>query len=510
MIHDPLQPLTLGDIGSGKYTTLSFDAINSVLKVTVVSAGVSCEYTFDTQGTIRQDGNDILNSSTIQDAVVAAQNAANAASSSATAAGNARDEAQTAATAATDSANDATNAADLALQYASAPEGTDLPGGGRSAAASAALAADIAVESRNLDIGGNVTGDEIYQPGWLFTERQITAATEVEITIPPDIHVSNQPIKKWGTYRLKNPAGSAVFVPEGGTPVNTASSVNKIAKNIVRYLSSGSPFPLPVSTTINIPAGFTGSLFAIYTGSHAGNPGPATLPVQAVISSVQLPTWTTLRAYPANPAVNNGFDWAVFRSVLSAYAGGDVTVTVNGGDNCYMQGLFLFLVNPHGATIQVQPFFSNTAATAFAATLASVAAQSLCFGVAVQRGISTETSFLNFNANMAAIAGGTGNSNDLPEAGVSNGSRQKNMLFGMGAGVQNADGAFTGQGNFQAATGPGGFLLVSVGPVTGGGSPVTLEFENGIDTLTADNGLAEIWFEPDGRTANIRISPEIP
>lgn len=510
VIHDPAQPLILGDVVSNKYARLSFDAINNILEVAVNSPEQTCVYRFDTTGKISQNNVDILDDPRLTDAVNSASASAASAANSASSAFTARGEAQTAATAANDSANSSANSADLSALYASAPEGTDLPSGGESALTYAQRAATVASESRELVIGGNVNNSEIYQAGWLNTERQILTASPIQITIPPDIYTSTLTRKKWGTYRMRAAGGVAQFVPEAGGSVNTAPSLVKIARNIKRYLSSTGAFPIPIQATINIPANFTGTLLAIYTGSHAGNPGAATLPVQAVVSSAQLPTWTTVQAYPPNPASNNYFDWAVFRSSLSNYAGGDVTVNVNGGDNLYFHGLFLYLITAHGTTVQVARAAAPTGVTNFSATLPSVAAKSLCVGVGVQRAISTECAFSSFNANMALAVGGAGNSNGTEETGVSDGSRPKNMVFGMGSGVQNVDGSFLGQANFTSGVGPGGFCLVSFAPLVGGSSPVNLRFENGIDTLTADNGVAELWFEPDGRTVDVRITPEIP
>lgn len=511
VVHDPSQPLVLGNKDANDYVVFTWDQVNHRVQIQSVyqPPGGSVQQsvlTFAYNGSLLINGQTIANTAEMQALLLAAQQAAAASAASAQAADTSAQQANSAAQGADDSRSNAVDAADLSLNYAQAPAGTPLPGGGNSAAVSAALAQEIATESRDLDIGDLVTGNETFQSGYLFTERPVTPATPgatVEITIPPNIYQSNEKKARWGAYRLRADTGGVKFVAAaGGTNLVTPQRVN-YGRKLFRVASASvsGRHTLDVTVSWGVPI-VGGEILLIFHALHQGTAQAPTLN----FSSVPSQAWVNPVAYPAAPSGVAYPDYAVYRVPFTSGAAGSLIANFDeGGGYTHLQACDWIVLDGVEGTppIIVADGRVSTGVVKRQVILPAVAAQSYMFAVAQIGQPIANGQWSAFSSQLSRIQ--SGGSAGADDAATPDDNTMKNEVWAAGDGVATTAGDQTLTCNFSAAPGRGNMIGFAYKPKTViGGGTVVMNLEGGRDTLTVPNGVAEVWFQNDGTTVDIR------
>lgn len=513
-VHDPSQPLVLGDVSTNNYTVITYDASQKRTTIQAVSQTpgqgvVQSTLTFSSAGTLLINGQSILNTSEFQTLLAAAQAAADAAAQAAADAQAAQDNAESAATVAGENANDASASADLALSYAQAPEGTDLPGGGNSAAVSAVVAAQIAQESRDLEIGDDITASETFQSGFLFTERQAIPAggATLVVTVPPGIFSSGERRARWASYRLRASGGVQFVGAAGGSNLVTPTVLQR-GRSAYRVANTGVGLYNTLMVPVSYPAVTDGELVMVFHAHHQG-----TDPTKNALSmnfTEDAPfAFTTLRAYPTVPRAVASPDYFVVRAPLVGVSAGSFTAQFLEGENVHFQACDWWVLEGTSGAAPVHATSglpANVQRNYIQTTLPGLAAQSLVLATA-GAGLSPAGdgagAYQSMSSNLSRVA--SGKTDGIDDAAVSNTNYYKNSTWAIGQGVANVAGDFTGQVNWDTATLRPNMLMLGYAPksVVGGGT-VNMNYEGGRDTLTVLNGVAELWFQRDGVTVDVR------
>ena len=511
VVHDPAQPLILGNQAGQDYVVITWDAINhrvqiqSVYKPPGAAPLQQSTLTFNSQGVLLINGGSIANLPEFQQAVQAAQAAATAAQASQVAAAQSEGNAQTSASQAATSANTATTQADLATGFAQAAEGTPLPGGGDSAAVSAQKAADVAVATRLLQLGGDVNASEVFQSGFLNTERQVIAASPIQITIPPGIHSSNENKAAWAAYKMRG-AGTVQFIPQAGGSNLVTPSIKATGRAQRRIASTGTGTFHLLDIPITVPAGglVNGELLLVFNAQHQGQGNPSSIE----FTNAGGLTFQEVKPFPANPSAVAIPDYWCVRAALGAVAAGTVfNLQTREGVFAHFQAAEWWLLDdvegslPQFA-VQTRSLAVNRSDAI--ATLTALPQFSRVLWTAGSGAPSSDQGFANVSNNVAVTNSGV-TDNVTPDSGVSNADDKKNQVWARGNGVANATGNFTVTANFTSAAYKCNILVVGYQPKSqvGAGS-VTLNLEGGRDTLSVANGVAELWFRPDGQSVDIR------
>lgn len=507
-VHDPSQPLVLGDIDNNNYVVFTWDEVNHRCSMQAVyqpfgGSLQSTTYTFSYDGKLLINGASLATAiPEIAAAVAAAQASATAAATSAGNALTSENNASTSASAAGSSASDADASAILADQLARAPSGTPIPGGGNSAAVSAQLAGDIAVESRDLDVGPNITADETVQAGHLFTERQSNVAGLVTVTIPPGIFAGPDAKKRWIKYRNLNAAGSIKFQPQAGGTNFVAPTVVARGHNAFRNPLTGAGNRHTLTEAAIVPAVVNGEIIAIFHAAHQSSSNATSVNFSA---SGGL-TWTTLLAYPALPRGIHVPDWFITRAPLVAFAGGTLNLSFDEGVSVNYQAVDWWALEGTSGTTPLFAIDSDISTHGIASALINACpAQARLLAAAAQIGPIGSVAFSTFSFNISPRQ--TGNSSGIADVAVLDTDTHKNAAFADGDGLTTVAGNTTISGTFTSNAYKSGICAVAYHPksVIGGGT-VVLRKEAGRDTLNVENGVAELWFSNDGVTVDLMTS----
>jgi len=518
VIHDPTQPLILGDQAAQNYTVITWDAvahrvqIQSVYKPPGAAPLQQATLTLSSTGQLLLNGGSIADIPEIQQAVTAAQQAASQAASSQSAAAGSATQATNSANSAATASNAAAGSATLSQQFALAPEGTSLPGGGDSAVISAQKAAGIAQESRDLDTAGPLTGDETFASGFLFTERQVqpVGGAEVVVTIPPGIFTSAEKKARWGAYKLRSATGSVKFVPQaGGTNLVTPTLVAR-GRSVFRVENTSTTARRLLDVPIVIPpvGVVDGEVLLVFNAMHFGPSFPSTVTFDLTGGL----TWDTISPYEAFPPASSRPQFFLARAMLGARAGQTINIRMDEGVNTdFLAADYFILDKTEGAL----PFFAfdprqaTLVRSTATATIPGLPAQSLVMGMAGSGAAPVNSTFVSFTTNVTRDA--FGNTAGLPDVLASDTSNNRNQAYGIFSGVSTVTADFTVTGNFSSAALKTNIALIGYQPkaVIGGGA-VVLNLEGGRDVLSVPYGVAELWFQNDGVTVDVRTPTPIP
>lgn len=386
----------------------------------------------------------------------------------------------------------------LARDYAVGPPGTVLPTGGDSAAVSAGKAASTAEETRFIPIHPTpMTANATFAAGDLFQERDCTAAGLVTLTIPAGIFASADQKKAWALLRLRTATGSLKVQGSTGSDLQ-APPIKKTGFFGFRNPTIPGTGATIVGTAGAIPAITAGRLLLIVDGLWNVSSGNT-----LTVSSDSGLTWTARRAQPDPATPNMVPSWSVFDAPLTAFAGGDVVITLDPGLNGQFVGCYWIALEGTVAGAPSIAIPSSFSVASFCeATLAGLAASSRVLAVAAQRGGNTSSAFTSFGTNITKIS--SGNTAGMPEYAVSDANNSKNQNWGLGQGVPSVTGDFTVRADFTAAYDEPSMILVAYAPKTVvGGGDVVLELQGGRDTLTEDYGEMMLKFLPDGKTVQV-------
>jgi len=512
-VHDPSQPLVLGNQAGNDYAVLTWDNVAHRLQIQSVYKPADGPIQQSTL-TFRYDGQLLINNQTIAQlpeiaaAVTAAQAAATAAAASASTAAASATNAGTSASNAATSANTAsTKAADAAL-YANAPDGTEVPGGGDSAAVSAQKAASTAEESRELDVSDLITTSETFESGFMFTERQCNPTGEMVVTIPPGIFSSAAKRRQWAAYKLRSATGSVKFVGQaGGTNLVTPTAVAR-GRAMKRLATTGvatrNTLIAAVATPVPIVAG---EILIMFNAQHNGTANALSLNLSNTGPTL---TWDVIHALPANASAAARPDFYVARAMLPAnFPAGGFNISFDEGVQPHFQACdWWFLDGTEGSL----PFFAmetrTTTQVQAKATLLALPAQSLVLGVGAMGGPasgSLQTSATGTSANLTKVVGGQ--TAGVDDVAAADDNQFKNQAHAILSGVSTVAGDFLGTQNFSFSNSiyKVGMALVGYKPksVIGGGT-VVMNYEADRQSLTVPYGVAELWFHPDGKTVDVR------
>ena len=223
----------------------------------------------------------------------------------------------------------------LARDYAVGPPGTVLPTGGDSAAVSAGKAASTAEETRFIPIHPTpMTANATFAAGDLFQERDCTAAGLVTLTIPAGIFASADQKKAWALLRLRTATGSLKVQGSTGSDLQ-APPIKKTGFFGFRNPTIPGTGATIVGTAGAIPAITAGRLLLIVDGLWNVSSGNT-----LTVSSDSGLTWTARRAQPDPATPNLVPSWSVFDAPLTAFAGGDVVITLDPGLNGQFVGCY--------------------------------------------------------------------------------------------------------------------------------------------------------------------------
>ncbi len=505
VVHDPTQPLVLGDQGSNNYVVITWDALQKRTQIQSVSQApggplLQAILTFSSSGQLLVNNQSIANLAEFQALLAATQQAAADAIAAAATATTQASVAANNAQGAADSADAAVDAATLSQQWAIAPEGSSLPGGGNSSAVSAALAQDIATESRDLDIGDNVSGNETFQSGFLFTERQYVGAGLGIVTIPAGIFSS--PLKKarWASYRLRG-TGSVKFVGAAGGTNLVAPQIIARGRSAYRLNTTGSGVRHTLAVPVTYPnLASAGEIIAVF---HALHQGPSQTQVMNFSATGGL-TWSTLSAYAANPGAVSWPNYFIVRAPIASLTGQSLTLSFDEGFFSHVQACDWWVLD---GVDGVAPRFAidgrTTVQSRNQATLTALAAQSRVLISAAQGATEADSGYSNISTNLTKAA--SGNTNGIDDVAVLDSNVMKNEVYGVGDGLATATADFTGFVSWASGAYRGNAVLIAYGPKTViGGGDVIMNYEGGRDTLDVDNGVAELWFQNDGKTVDVR------
>jgi len=357
---------------------------------------------------------------------------------------------------------------------------------------------------------------------WI-TEHQsekdaVTATGLITVTIPTNIYTAAPgSARRWGLYTLKNGTGSVRFIPDAGTTGLQPAILQGFALAPKRFDNNlGTVADQVVSAVIAVPAGFTGRLLMIYDAAYNNTVPVPSFAMTYSVTGVSPPAlgFVQLKAMPTAGTAFNVPDYAIYEAPLSSFPAATITVTVTGGPRMYsgMIGLYLIAqVNPAGTTRLIT--HSNVSAgNAVTQALTALTGTSLVIVQSRQPGVSitgpTAGTFQSFSTNIGALL--TGTSTGIQETAVPEGNAAKNFAFGIGSSTPTATGDFVAAANYTSLNGRAGIALVAYPPTTvAGAGAVTLNKEDGRDTLIAPYGSAELWFDPDGLTVRCRMSRHV-
>jgi hypothetical protein len=447
----------------------------------------------------------------IANAVAVAQAAATAATASAGNAALSANNASTSASTAGSAASVATDQAILAGQFAQAPTGTPLPGGGDSAAASAQKANEIAVESRDLDVSDPVTADETVESGHLFTERQVVTNAEVKITIPPGIFASAEKKARWINYRLRSSAGtgSIKFLPQpGGTNLVAPSIVARGHANLRMQTPPAAPNTITFTVPAIVPAITAGEIIVAFHAGH--NSSSVATGITLTTPGTTGLTWTTLIAYPATPGFQWYPQWFITRALLNSFAGATINLTFVEGSGTQVMGVDWWALEGTSGLTPIAGFDAvQGARTNTSIILPAVPAQSRLLAATAQIGPVSTAIWSTFSSNISmALSGDTLGAPQTPTTPAMTGAElRQNEAYANGDGLNNVAGDTTVSAAFISGSYKPSIAAIAYQPksVIGGGT-VILNKEADRDSLTVKNGLAELWFQNDGVTVDLRTS----
>jgi hypothetical protein len=507
MVHDPSQPLVLGNQPGLNYTVITHDEVAHQCKIQVVNGSTVSIMTFGADGQLLINGKTIAELPELAALVTAASASATASEASRIASDASAVSASASSSTAASAANTAVTNSNLSQQFAQAPDGTVLPGGGKSAFANAEDAEEIAVESRDLDVSDPISGDEVFQSGFLFTEQVRNPSTLMTVTIPPGIYNSPDKRKRWASYRLApGAAGSIKFAPQpGGTDLVTPQ-VKARGRVFARYVNADNSTRRTLTATVGIPAVTNGEIIFAFHGIHSGSTTVTSINFSTVGTLV--PVWSELVPYPANASAQFIPDWNVRRAPLVGVAAQSIDLVFDEGVNVGLQCVDWWVIE---GTSGSTPLWGKETRTPTnnrnnnVATLAALPAQSLVLCSAAQ-GAGTGTSgYASFSANLARV--NSGNSYGAPDVAASDASAMRNEVWATADGLATAAGDFVGQVNWTGSL-KGNIILIGYHPksVVGGGTVVlNKQGSPARDTIVEPNGVAELWFENDGKTVDVRV-----
>lgn len=506
-VHDPLQPLVLGNQAANDYVVINWDAVNHRCIIQSVyqppgGAIVNSSLTFAPDGTLLINNQPLsVAIPELAAAVSAAQAAAAASAASAATAGAAKTDAVAAASTAGSNASAAASSASDASLLANAPTGTPIPGGGDSAAVSRQKASQIAVVSRQLDFNGPFTADETFQAGFLETERRCNPTGLMTITLPPDIWTSGEKKARWAKYRLLSPTGSIKVVGAAGGTNLVAPTVVARGRGMKRWPTTGAGVNRTLVTNAVVPAITNGEILIAFHAAH--NVNSVTLGLTLTSPGAPSVAWGTLVAYPTNPRAQWAPDWYVARAPLVAFAGGTIDITVLEGPAVGLQVCDWWAIEGVSGTAPLYGVHAGAGQAAIAtAVISAVPAQSRLLASAAQIGAIGTVNFSSWSSNIGADQ--SGDTNGIDDASTSNTLTGHNEAYSVGRGVTTAAGDVTVAANFTASSAKPGLLAIAYHPksVIGAGVMV-LNKEGGRDTLSTQHGVMELWFQPDGVTVDV-------
>lgn len=515
LVHDPLQPLVLGDNTSGLYCTQTYDSGAKRWTLHVIDGAKISTMTLDADGGLLINGITLGNLPSIAAAVAAATAAASNAAASAVAAQNFATNAQefaadanisaasaeTSDTNAQASATAADASALLSSQYANAPTTVSLPGGGVSSKVSADRAASYAVSTRDLPLLTAVSGDKTYLAAWLYARQPFTGAGLQTVTVPANIFQSPDPKTAFGLLQNRSATGSIKVI--GSSAVTNLQPATIKAQIGYRYRSPGtSAWPATVFIDIPCPAITNG---AIYLNLAVGYRSVGSSPVFTVTADKGL-TPAGIQLLPSPPPYANDSVPAVYKIPLVAKPAQTVRVTFALGNLGYWLDCHAWVIEGGGPTPAVYPAIAvANGARNVSVTTPLLSAQTLILGSAQQRGPIGTCVFSSF----AGLAGqGGGDTQGLPDTTVLDTSANQNFASARGNALVGAAAATaTVQANFtNASARPAVNLITIPAVVVPGAGGVTMHYENGVDTCVQAYGEIELTFDPDGNNVYVKMS----
>jgi hypothetical protein len=520
-------PLVLGNQTGGLYCVQTYDATAKAWKLVVVDGSVvpTRQSTFlcDAQGNFKINGTDIGSIPSIVAQVNAAAAAATAAQVSATAAQTAAtsasaakidaedaladcilnaSQASSSATTAIDRSNDASASAQLAHDWAEALEDVTLPSGGKSAMIWASLAAQVADESRDLDISDPVIASEILQAGFFGTEREVTVTTPITITLPRGLYTSGEKRTRWASYKLRAASGTVNVVGETSSTIVTPS-LSFSNRNAFRVENTFSNSTFTTQKDFAFPAVTAGVCLLVVCSFHDST---ASVPAVTIVNDASL-VFTQVGTVVALAPGQSAPVFHVWQAPMTAFTAKTVHIEVNAGNGLhYMAVEYAVLSGWTSANGVIRRALSpnpNTAANNAIATLTGVAKGSQMIGVAYQATAATNSLFASFSSQITKIRQNT--SVGITDVDVLDSNVLKNASSAFGAAGNPSLGDVALQANFTGSGKVGCCLIEIPGTVTSAVA-VVVNCEGGRTNLTVPYGTMEIWARPDGNTYDVKTS----
>ena len=404
---------------------------------------------------------------------------------------------------ANDAVGDAQDWSEQASDFANAPEGTSLPGGGDSALVSKLKAASIVALNRKIPRRGTVgTASEAYDPGYLEGVKRYAPSSAINITINPNTFTSVDDVEAWGIVRNEG-SGSVKFVPAaGGT--NLQTPIIKQSGTLIRRCTAAEFVNAAINiafTLPSVPAITQGRLIIFAT--MINNTSTASALSLALSNSL---TSSKILAEQAGLSVQVP-NMAVFSVPLSAFAGGDVTATFTAGIYIYSLSIDWFVlegVDPADTGIVRRQVANANATGTGNCTLPAVPAQSLVMASARCRGGTDDVAFSSLSTSLALIE--SVNSAGKPDTSIADANDQRNIVCARGSAAPATLADFVAAATFSAAFSRPGIVLLSYSPITvTGAGDVVLHLEGGRDTLTEAYSEAELRFYPNGKDIVVKI-----
>jgi len=405
--------------------------------------------------------------------------------------------AETAETAAEAAQANSATSAQLSADWAAAPATQDLPGGKKSSEVSAARAEQAAATSRYLPNYPTVlTAGFTYAADRLFKRILMNAASNVDITIPPNIYNSANVDEAWGLIRKIGAGNIRVVAAAGGSDLQIPTLVKAGLAGLRVETAAAVNSSVTVSLSA-IPAVVDGKIVVVIEG-HPSDSAAKTASCSATIGGA-----FTERSPPLFDQIREA-QYCVYDADLDAYAGGNATVTGVFGTMVDYMGVHVWIIDGHGGpmTTPVKDVNTNTGTTK-TITLPSIPATSLVLGFGGMRGPVGAVGVASFGAGQSNT--GIGDYSVWPSPNVGATAAFKNGCWGASAGFPSVTGDFNWTINFTTNLNRPAAVAFSYPPKTViGAGTVDLKLMGGRDTLNVLYGDLELWFAPDGKTVYVK------
>jgi hypothetical protein len=421
------------------------------------------------------------------DAAKAAQTAAEAAAATAI----------TKADQASNAGASATTNALLAEKWAIEEGTSTLPNGEKSAKENARLAGLRAQESRLVKRRAFISASELMGSSAFYRITPVRASAPVVITIPAQIFFSANEEEAWAIYRMEQAGGTVQFLGQtGATGADLQSGSIKAQAKYFRRVADVGVGQRTLVGRITVPAMTAGKLYVMALVSHS-----ALTALTNLCTMTAGLTATAIRTL-ANQSAVNSHSALIWEAPLTAFAAGDIDVTISSGPNLVSIGLFMWAVDGQGSAATKQNSAKAASGANISTTLTAVDKASLVLVAAVKRGNESDINFSSLSSNLGLqSSGGTAAAGDANQT-----DPLKNFVYGVGSGNANLTADFIATAAWNISSNPVCIAAIAIPPktVTGAGN-ATLHYKGGIDTLSTLYGKAVLWFDPNGKDVVVDI-----